>query len=142
MEVFGRIIAVIISVPGVIFLLVFHKTASVQWQKNETVRSMSNAYAESVLRNRRISCASWDAFRKELMDLGEYQAEIFVYERRRFEGDNGRVYLYKEWDVGEGERVLSEGSYVRLVIMEQGKGQLQTFLYGSECVIIAGGRVT
>lgn len=142
MDAFGRMIAVSIGTIGLIFLLLFYRTASVRWQKAETIRSMSRMYAERLLQNKRISHAEWETFQAEINRLGNYRAELTVYERRRFEGENGRIYLFSEWEQTDGEKILSEGSYIRLLITEQPKGKLETVLYGEACTVLAGGRVS
>ncbi len=140
MEAFGRGIAVTLGALGLVVSLLFYKTATVRWQKNETVKSMSQAYVDQVLSSGEISCSEWRIFREQLSCLGNYRTEFAVYERRRFEGNNGRIYLFQEWKVSNEDRKLAEGSYIRLVVTEEGKGKEQALFYGNECVVIAGGR--
>ena len=141
MEAFGRSIAVWSGVVALFFSLLFYKTAAVRWQKTETVRSMSQMYAEYVLSTREIRMSDWNLFREQLNLLGAYRTELAVYERRRYEGEQGRVYLYTELNADVGERLLTEGSYIRLVVTEEEKGKTQTLFYGTGGRIIAGGRV-
>ncbi len=141
MEAFGRSITVMLSMAGIVFSLLFYKTAAVRWQKAETVRSMSQRYAEQVLSSKEIRISEWEQFLEQLERLGEYRTELAVYERRRYEGEQGRVYLYVESDVDVGDRMLTEGSYIRLVVTEEEGGKTETMLYGSSYPVIAGGRV-
>lgn len=141
MEAFGRLISVVCATVGLISCIFFYKTASVSRQRNETVQSMSNAFVQSILCDKTVSTEEWEGFRDELARLGTYQAKLTVFERRRYEGDDGGIYLYTEWDGAEREKMLSEGSYVRIVVTEQEKSKIETFLYGSGCVFFAGGRI-
>lgn len=140
MESFGRTIALIVCIIGVVFLLLFSKTASVRWQHHETIRSMSHDFAETLLRDKTVSGHKWELFRKELQQLGSYRAELAVYERRRFEGENGGFYLYEKSEV-TGDKDLSEGSYVRVIVTPEGSGKEADFLLGDNGVIVVGGRV-
>lgn len=142
MEAFGRMIAVSLSALGLVILLLFYKTAAVRWQKTETVRSLSKVYAEKIMESKEICGSDWIRFTEQLNRLGDYRAELAVYERRRFEGDNGRVYLFTEVIMEENDLCLSEGSYVRLIIAEEINGRLETLLYGGGSPVIAGGRIT
>ncbi len=142
MDAFGRTLAVSLSAICFVFLLLFYKTAPVRWQRVETVRSMTKAYAETVLSEKTVSYADWEAFQARLGRLGEYRAELAVYERKRFEGDAGRIYLFTERTVSEEGLSLSEGSYIRIVVSENIKSKAELFFRGSGGVIIAGGRVT
>lgn len=140
MEAFGRIIAVLTAASCVVFLLIVSKMAPVYWQKNETVRSITLEYAARILQSGIVLPEETEKFQKELRRFGEYRVELTVYERRRFEGEAGRVYLYEEWD-GTGKKVLLPGSYLRVFVSEAGRGKLETFLYGDGCTVAAGGRV-
>lgn len=141
MESFGRMIAVSLSTVGVVVLLLFHKSATVRWQKAETVHSMCQAYAADVLENKMVLETEWTMFCTQIKCLGGYRAELVVYERKRYEGEEGRVYLFTE---GQpiGETMISEGSYVRLLVTEEYKSKAEAFIYGESCFIIAGGRVS
>lgn len=141
MEALGRSIAVMLSLIGIVFSLLFYKTAAVRWQKTEAVRSMSQMYADYVLSIKEIRTSDWKVFREKLNRFGEYRTELAVYERRRYEDEQGGVHLYSEIIVEEEGRFLTSGSYIRLVVTEEKKGNVETFLYGSGCQIIAGGRV-
>lgn len=141
MDAFGRTIVVSLGAIGLVFSLLFYKTASVRWQKAETVRNMCQAYAEQVLSDKEICCSEWEAFRNQLERLGNYRAEFAVYERRRYEGMNGRIYLLREWEVSGEDMLLTEGSYIRITVTEEEHNKMQTFFYGSGCVAVAGGRV-
>ena len=141
MEAFGRMIAVSLGAIGLVSFLVFYHTASVRWQKEESVRSLSHAYAERILSDKVVSCADLEAFRNALNRLGEYRMELVVYERRRFEGSAGRVYLFTEWSPKAEDRVLSEGSYVRIVVTEKAGGKSETFFFGGGSLIVVGGRI-
>lgn len=141
MDAFGRTTTVALSAICVVFLLLFYKTAPVRWQKAETIRSLANAYAETVLRQGTVSYDDWEAFQMQLERLGTYRAELAVYERKRFEGEEGRIYLFTERTVSEGELRLSEGSYIRITVTEDVKSKAELFFRGNGCTIIAGGRV-
>lgn len=141
MESFGRTIAMSFGAIGVVVLLLFYKTAAVRWQKAETVHSMSQAYAESVLNSKEICVSDWKLFQEQLRALGEYRAEFAVFERRRFEGKNGRVYLYTEEAVSDEDKRLTEGSYIRIIVKEKENSKAESMLYGTECMVIVGGRV-
>lgn len=142
MEAFGRTIAVSLSAIGLVILLLFYKTAAVRWQKTETVRSLSKAYAEKILENKEISGSDWKLFTEQLNRLGDYRTELAVYERRRFEGENGRVYLFTELVIGEEGLKLTEGSYIRMIVTEEPTGKIETMLYGGGSPVIVGGRIT
>lgn len=141
MEAFGRVITVLTAAFCMVFLLIVFKMAPVHWQKNETVHSIALRYAMRMLKSGVVSQTERENFEKELSRFGNYRVELTVYERRRFEGDAGRVYLYKEWNGTEERKVLSSGSYLRLFVAEEEKGTLETFLYGDGCTIVTGGRV-
>lgn len=134
-------IAVLTAVCCMAILLLTFKTSSVYWQKNETVHSIASEYAARILNSGMVSKAEQESFEQELKRLGEYRIELTVYERRRFEGESGRIYVYEEWD-GTGERkVLSTGSYLRLLVSEAKRGRLATFLYGDGSTVVTGGRM-
>ena len=138
MESFGRTVAFGVGIIGVVFLLLFSKTVSVRWKRHETVRSMSHAFAEKLLQDKKFSVYEWEAFQKILDDLGGYRAELTVYERRRFEDENGVFYLYDRTETTD-DTMLGEGSYVRVLVMQEGGGErLLSGNYGS---IVAGGQV-
>ncbi len=139
MEALGRTIAIALSAVGLVVLFLFYKTASVRWQKAETVRSLCHVYVDGIMDDRMISCADWEQFRKELNKLGNYRTELAVYERRRFEGENGRIYMFTEWEEIT-ENMLPQGSYIRLVVTE-GNGKPTTFIYGPGITVFAGGRI-
>lgn len=141
MESFGRMIAMIVSVVGLLFFGFYQKTAAVQWQRNETVREISQAYAERILEDKCIFERDWEAFQKEIADLGKYRAELTIYERKRYEDESGRVYLFREKTYVTGTQFLTEGSYVRLVVTEEEKSVPETFLYGAACKLSVGGRI-
>lgn len=142
MEAFGRVITVLMTAVCLVFLTVFFKTASIVWQRNETIHSMTTAYAAQILRSKIISPEEKQRFIEELKRLGDYEIEITVYERRRYEDSTGRIYLYSEWDVEETEKALSSGSYLRVEVKEMKSGKLYTFMYGSGCTVVVGGRVS
>ena len=141
MEALGRTLAVILGAAGLVLFFFFYKTAPFRWQRNETVHSLCHAYAETVLSEREVNPKEWEAFQAEIKRLGTYRISLSVYERRRFEGEGGRIYLFTEERKPEEQKVLSEGSYIRLVITEEAKGKLETFFYGPPCTVLAGGRV-
>ncbi len=141
MEAFGRIIAISLGIIGIVFLFVFYKTASLRWQKTETVRNMCDAYVKEVLNDKIVSRNGWEAFCGELNRLGDYQVELNVYERKQYNGKNGRVYLFSEWEKEEEDKLLAEGGYVRITVTEKTKNKLTTFFYGAGCTLFAGGRV-
>lgn len=134
-------ISVILCAVGLTFGIVFFKTESVHRQKTETVRSMVRMYTNHILENKKIRREEWERFQNDLHRLGEYQAEITVYERRRFEDENGRLFLFYLWEGEEAEREFSEGSYVRITVTEEEPGRIGTFLFGDGAVIISGGRI-
>lgn len=140
MEALGRLMAVLTAAVSLVLFLFFYQSASVKWQKNETVYSIGKAYAENILYTKTVLDTDWKRFQEKLNRLGEYETELTIYERKRYEGDNGRVYLFEEWG-GPGEKELSAGSYVRLVVREKPRGKLAVFLYGGGCTVIAGGRI-
>lgn len=142
MEALGRMIAVLFGVASLVLLLVYYRTGSARWQKSETVRSMSQSYADTLLSDKKVTRTEWEAFCMELNRLGSYRTELTIYERRRFEGKDGRVYLFSERNDFSAETVLSEGSYVRIVISEEPRGWLETLLFGAECTVLAGGRIS
>jgi hypothetical protein len=139
MEALGRVLAVTLSAVGVVVLFLFYRTASVRWQKTETVRSLCYTYVADALEDRAVVGADWERFQQELSRLGSYRTELSVFERRRYEGENGRIYMFTEWE-NIAENVLPEGSYIRLVVTEE-SGTLSSFLYGAGGTILAGGRV-
>lgn len=142
MEAFGRTIAVALAMVGVVVFLLFYKTASIGWQREETVRSMSSAYAERILRSKRIRKTEWETFRQEIGRLGTYRAELSVYERRRFETEKGRTYLFTTIEDPGEDLVLTEGSYVRVVVTEEKGSRWEAFVYGTGMPVLAGGRVS
>jgi len=140
MESFGRVIALVVGVIGVVFLLFFPKTASARWQRHETVRSMSRGFTETLLNEKKLFFGEWQGFQKEIAHLGGYRAELAVYERRRFEDENGGVYLYEKAEI-TGDRILREGSLVRVLIIPEENRWREWFFPGDGGVIVAGGRV-
>lgn len=140
MEAFGRMIALVAGIIGVVFLLFFSKTAVARWQRHETIRSMSHAFAENVLWNKKISCNEWEAFRKTLEQIGGYRAELTVYEGRRFEDKNGGFYLYEKKEIID-DKVLREGSYVRILVFRDENRADERLLAGDYGAIAVGGRV-
>lgn len=141
MEAFGRTIALVVGMIGVVFLLLFSKTASVRWQRQETVRSMSHAFAETLLRDKKVLFHEWVTFQKELQHLGSYRAELTVYERRRFEDERGGYYLYRKAELTD-DKILGEGSYVRVLVTPVDEAENdEMFMLGDYGVIVAGGRV-
>lgn len=141
MEAFGRMITVLTAVFCMVLLFIVFKAAPLHWQKNETVRSMALRYAVRILKSGVVSRTERENFEKELSRFGNYRVELTVYERRRFEGEAGRVYLYEEWNGSEERKMLSSGSYLRLLIAEEKKSVPETFFYGDGCTIVTGGRV-
>lgn len=142
MEAFGRMIAVLAGGCLVLFFSFYLKTVPLHWQKTETVRSITKAYAAELMESKEFCTVRWEAFKKELKRFGEYEAEYTVFERRRYEGENGRVYLYHAWKEVQEQKMLLEGSYLRIVVREKGRGKFETFLYGADSVFFAGGRVS
>ena len=141
MESFGRMIAMVVCVVGLVFFTCYQKTVAVQWQKNETVRELSQAYAERILKNKCISEKEWKTFQRQIVGLGEYQVRLTIYERKRYEDESGRVYLFSEETYGTGTQILTEGNYVRLVVTEAEKSVAETFLYGTAGKVSVGGRI-
>lgn len=140
MEAFGRTIALGVGIIGVVCLLLVSKTASVRWQKHETVRSRSHDFTETLLRDKAFFPHEWELFQKELRDLGGYRAELTVYERRRFEREEGGFYLYEQAEL-TGEKMLREGSYVRVLVFPEESNSWDSFPLGDYGVIVTGGRV-
>lgn len=140
MEAFGRTIALVVGIIGVVFLLLFSKTASVRWQRHESVRNMSFVFAEQLLGEKEFSFREWEVFRKEIANLGGYRAELTVYEGRRSEDENGGFYLYRQAEITEN-MILKEGSYVRLVVTTEERSDGTVFLFGDYESIVVGGRV-
>lgn len=141
MEAFGRLIAVLWTVFCVIFLSVYSKEIVFRRQKNETVRSIVKEYASDVLEDGRVVSERKEAFLKELAGFGLFEVNVTVYERRRFDSENGRNFFYREREEVCAEMQLPSGSYVRVIVAEQEKGKTETFLYGAAGIITAGGRV-
>lgn len=140
MESFGRTIAVIVCIIGVASILLFSKTVSVRWQRHETIRSMSQAFVETILRDKAFYIHEWNDFQKNLWNLGSHRAELTVYERRRFENEDGGFYLYEKAEITE-DRLLREGCYVRLLVISEENENKEKVLPGDGGVIVAGGRV-
>lgn len=138
MEAFGRTIALVTGMVGVVFLLLFSKAASVRWQQHEIIRSRCNAFAEKIMYEKRILTEEWEFFLDELLRWGGYGAELTVYERRRFEDGNGGFYLYQRTELTE-DRILKEGSYVRIVAMPKEDKKRDGLLSEDYGIIVAGG---
>lgn len=141
MEAFGRVITVLLAAFCTVFLLFSSKAVSVQWQKNESVRSIVSEYVAELLENGQISVVRQERFVKELAGLGVYEIDLTVFERRRYENETGRVYLYSEWKEDGADKRLLSGSYLKVEVSEKRKGKLETFLYGTGGTVVAGGRV-
>lgn len=141
MEAFGRGITVFVAAFSLVVLSIYSKTAPLQRQKNETVRSLTAEYVAELLEERCVQKARKERFLAELAAFGTYEAELTIYERRRYENEEGRMYLYAEWEGNEEEKRLASGSYLRLFVAEQKRSKTETFLYGEGCTIVAGGRV-
>ena len=142
MEAFGRMITVLVAGGLVVIFFVFSKTVPGHWQKNETIRSLTKEYAERVMESKVISQAEREAFEAELGRFGEYEIALTVFERRRYEGEQGRVYLYAEWEGEQEQKKLLDGSYLRIVVTEKERGNPELFLYGDSFTFFAGGRVS
>ena len=142
MEALGRGIACLFCAASLVFLLVYQKSSAVGWQRNQTVRTMSKEYIRTVRRRGMVTEEGWTAFLRELQRLGEFDAELTVYERKRYEKASGTVYLYTEWEQNGTEKRLPEGSYVRLTVFQKEGGAWNEFWYGSGCVVFVGGRIT
>ncbi len=142
MEALGRTIAVALSAIGLVFLLLFYRTASVRWQKEETIRNMCQTFAENILEQRNIPGNDWNEFVERINRLGDYRTELTVYERRMFEREDGRVFLYVQHCDIENDTEIPKGSYVRIVVTEAPRGKAETFFFGDGCVLFAGGRVS
>ena len=141
MEAFGRMIAMVVCVVGLVFFTCYQKTVAVQWQKNETVRELSQDYTDRILEDKCILEKDWEVFQRQLAGYGNYQVRLIIYERKRYEGESGRVYLFSETAYETGDQVLTEGSYVRLVVTEEEKSKSEIFLYGTEIQVAVGGRI-
>jgi hypothetical protein len=101
---------------------------------------MSHAFAKTLLRDKTFLIHEWEAFRNELRHLGGYLAESTVYERRRFEDENGGFYLYEKAEL-TSDTILREGSYVRVLVTQEEREAVGSVLSGDCGVIVAGGRV-
>ena len=142
MEALGRGLACLFCGVSLVLLLVYQKTSAVGWQRSQTVRTMSKEYIGEVRRRGMVTEEDWSAFLQELQRLGEFDAKLTVYEKRRYEGEDGAVYLYSEWEQnGTGERI-PEGSYVRLTVFQRDTGVWDSFWYGGGCVVFLGGQIT
>lgn len=141
MEAFGRVMAVLFTVVSLTFCLTVAKKAPAARQKYETVYSLVTEYTEKMLREHRVAAVELQQLKAELVALGEYEAELTVYERRRYEKESGRVYLYAEWEGEEQEKELNSGAYLILKVKQRDRGKAETFLYGEGNVIVTGGRV-
>ncbi len=139
MEALGRMLAVSLSAVGLVVLFLFYRTASVRWQKAETMRSLCHSYVSEVMEHGEITVTGWEIFQQELSRLGSYRMELSVYERRRYEGENGRIYMFTKWEEIT-EKVLTEGSYIRLIVTEE-RSKTESFLYGTGGTVLAGGRI-
>ncbi len=142
MEALGRGIASLFCVGSLIILLVYQKTSAIGWQRNQTVRAMSKEYVKSVQSRGKVTEESWLVFLRELRRLGEFDAKLTVYEKKRYEGDSGAMYLYSKWEPDGTEEWIPEGSYVRLTVFQKGTGVWERFWYGDDCVVFVGGRIT
>lgn len=142
MEALGRGVACLFCALSLVFLLVYQKTSAVGWQRNQTVRTMSKEYVRKVQSRGKVTEESWLAFLRELRRLGEFDAELTIYEKKRYEGDSGSIYLYSEWEQNGTEEEIPEGSYVRLTVFQKDTGVWDRFWYGGGCVVFVGGRIT
>lgn len=140
MESFGRMIAVMCGILGMFFCILFYRTAAVGQQRRETVQSISDAFVQRTLRNKMISETEWTVFLNELSHFGIYRTELTVFERRQYETENVGRYLFVEKEGFYGQ-ILPKGSYIRLVVTEEEKKGAEIFLFGSEFVFFAGGRI-
>lgn len=141
MEAFGRMIAVLLTASCMVFFSVFYKNSTVQRQRNETVRSLVKEYVTDLTESGQVSEKRKERFVKELAVFGVYEIELTIYERRRYEGETGRMYLYSECRNPEEDTELISGSYLRVTVKEQKKGKAETFWYGAACTFVAGGMV-
>ena len=141
MESFGRTISLVIGTIGVLFLLFFSKMISVRWQRHETVRNLTHAFAETLLRDGRFLVHEWETFQHELQQIGSYRMELTLYERRRFEDENGGFYLYEKTEP-VGDSMLRAGSLVRMLVVPTEEAESKgLFWLGDYGAIVAGGRV-
>ena len=51
------------------------------------------------------------------------------------------VSIFTEEKVSGEDKLLTEGSYIRITVTEETGGKAESMLYGSEGIVIAGGRV-
>lgn len=141
MEALGRGIASLFCAVSLVFLLVYQKTSAVGWQRNQTVRAMSKEYVKSIQRLGMVTEEGWGMFWQELQRLGKFDAKLTIYEKRRYEGEAGAIYLYSEWEQSGTEEQIPEGSYVRLTIVQEDMQVWDRFWYGDGCVVFVGGRI-
>lgn len=142
MEAFGRVIAVVLAVTGLVFCGLFLKVGHLQRQRTITARTVTKEFAAMALEEGNISKEEKERYEKQMAVLGNYQIQITVYERRRFEGENGRVYTYSELPVASEGKQLVSGSYLRIQVTEPSKGAVESLFRGPGAVIITGGRVS
>jgi len=140
-EAFGRVIAVLLAAVCIVLFPVHAKIAHAKWQKNETVRSLVKEYVTDVFAEKRITVERRERLVTELERLGKYEINLTLYERRRYEDEDGRIYLYHPWDDAKEEKMLLSGSYLRVTVMEEQSGKVQAFFYGEGGTVVAGGRV-
>lgn len=141
MDALGRGLAIMLSIIGLAFFSVTYKRASVVVQRNETVRSICHAYAEQILKSKEVTQEGWTGFCEQLNRIGTYRAELKVYEKRTFKGENGDVSLFTVRTDRKEEAALWTGCYVRLTVTEESKTRAEVFFHGAGCTVYAGGRI-
>lgn len=141
MEALGRIIAVVAALLGGICISFFSKKMTLTWQKRQMVRHITYEFAENIISDEKLSLTESEEFELQLRNLGEYETEIILFERKRYEDEEGRKYLYEERKITKEEE-LQEGSYFRIMVTERNKGVLSTFFYGPGVTLVTGGRIS
>ena len=141
MDALGRGFSILLSLIGLVFFAVFYKATPVAVQKNETVRSLSHAYVGEILAEKTVSQNEWKLFQEQLSRIGDYRAELTVYEQRSYKGESEDAFLFTvKTGVGEDVQLL-RGSYVRLTVTEETKTKATVFFRGAGCTVYAGGRI-
>lgn len=141
MDALGRGFSILLSLIGLVFFAVFYKVTPITVQKNETVRSLSHAYVREILAEKEMSQKEWTLFQEQLSRIGDYRAELTVYEQRSYKGESEDAFLFTvKREIREDVQLL-RGSYVRLTVTEETKTKATVFFRGASCTVYAGGRI-
>lgn len=139
MEALGRIIAVCIAATGIFLLAFFSRKTMLNRQKEITIRSIVRECEGRIRKERVISEEQKRDLAEQLNKLGNYETDISVMERVRFEIDGESKEFYRVWD-GEHTR-LSVGSMFRIMVSEKRSG-MKLFWFGPGSLLVAGGRIS